>query len=196
MKAPDQFSIYILAGGKSSRMGKDKGLCLLNGKPMIEYVIGQVTPISDSVFIITANEDYRIFNKELILDVFKDKGPAGGIDTALQHAKTDFIFVVACDMPFIDFNSIIKLFNHLKNHDIAIIKNGSQIESLFGFYNKSIAPKWRDLLKNHNLKVSDYYQYFDTNFVDSVSFLSQNEKLFYNTNTPEELNKALQWKRK
>ena len=50
---------YVLAGGKSSRMGADKGLILLNDKPMIQYVIEQLKPLCKNIFIVTNNSEYK-----------------------------------------------------------------------------------------------------------------------------------------
>ena len=100
---------YILAGGKSSRMGDDKGLLLLHEKPVIQYMIDEIKKVTDDISIVTSNEKYKQFNLKIIEDTFKDKGPAAGIDAALLDAKEETIFITSCDMPFVDEKSILKL---------------------------------------------------------------------------------------
>ncbi len=78
----------ILAGGKSSRMGEDKGLVLLNGKPMIQYVIEALKGVVSDIIIISNNASYNKFGIPVYPDIIKDKGPVGGIFTGLHHSKT------------------------------------------------------------------------------------------------------------
>ena len=117
MKKPFQNTTgYILAGGKSSRMGEDKGLKLFNGIPLIQNVINQLLFAVDKVVIVSNNKDYEQFGLEVIEDALINKGPAGGIYTALQHSSTDLNFIVSCDMPYISSQAIhFMLENSSKN---------------------------------------------------------------------------------
>src|ERR1035437_7677768 len=92
---------YILAGGKSSRMGTDKGLLVFNKKTIIQHVIAQLKPVVKEVIIVSNNRDYEKFGVKVIADIIKNIGPAGGIHAALSHSNTNHNFIVSCDMPFI-----------------------------------------------------------------------------------------------
>ncbi|MBK7964140.1 MAG: NTP transferase domain-containing protein [Bacteroidetes bacterium] len=70
---------YILAGGKSSRMGTDKGLLMLKNKKIVEYVIDNFKPCVDQIFIVTSNDLYKQFDLPLVPDLLMGKGPAVGI---------------------------------------------------------------------------------------------------------------------
>ena len=85
----NNISGYILAGGKSSRMGSDKGLMLLNKKAVIQHAIEQLEKSVKNIFIISNNIEYEKFGFKLIPDLIKDIGPAGGIYTALKHTHTN-----------------------------------------------------------------------------------------------------------
>ncbi|MBK7589705.1 MAG: NTP transferase domain-containing protein [Bacteroidetes bacterium] len=83
----EALSVYLLAGGESSRMGLDKGLIELHGKPIIGYIIDAVKQLTNDITIITSNDNYKQFKLPIIEDVYKNMGPASGIDTALHDAK-------------------------------------------------------------------------------------------------------------
>lgn len=69
---------HILAGGKSSRMGADKGLLLFKGKPLIERVIEQLYPLFKTICIVSNNREYERFGLQVIEDLIKDIGPGRG----------------------------------------------------------------------------------------------------------------------
>ena len=101
----------ILAGGKSSRMGEDKGLVLLNGKPMIQYVIEALKEVVSDIIIISNNASYNKFRIPVYADLIKDKGPVGGIYTGLYHSTTELNFCISCDVPMISSDFILWLLN-------------------------------------------------------------------------------------
>jgi len=91
----------ILAGGKSSRMGQDKGLKLHDGIPFIKHIINALEPVTSNIFIITNSKEHQIFGLPCIPDIIKSQGPVGGIYTALKHTKTQQNLILSCDVPFV-----------------------------------------------------------------------------------------------
>ncbi|MBK6329677.1 MAG: molybdenum cofactor guanylyltransferase [Bacteroidetes bacterium] len=189
-------SVYLLAGGESSRMGLDKGLIELHGKPIIGYIIDAVKQLTNDITIITSNDNYKQFKLPIIEDVYKNMGPASGIDTALHDAKNEWVFITSCDMPFVDAMSIKHLVTLCQHHEITLAKNKHQIEPMFACYKKSCKDKWRSMLLQNNYKLSDFINQFDTNFVHADEFLGVNPRLFLNINTPLDLQKANTWMNK
>ena len=86
----------ILAGGKSSRMGTDKGLLLLNGKPMVKYVIDVLSKVTSKIIIIANNDEYKQFGYKVYSDLIKDKGPVGGIYTAMNYTNSNTNICISC----------------------------------------------------------------------------------------------------
>lgn len=94
-------TIAIQAGGASSRMGKDKGLMIFNGLPLVQRLVERTAALADHCMIITNQPtDYRLFPTPKVADVLPGRGALGGLYTALSAANTDFVAVIACDMPF------------------------------------------------------------------------------------------------
>src|SRR5262249_35555738 len=91
---------FVTAGGRSSRMGRDKAWLMLDGRAMIEHVVTALSPATDAVAIIANDDEY----KKLGLPVFADSkagiGPLEAIRTALANSKTERVLLVGCDMPF------------------------------------------------------------------------------------------------
>ena len=92
---------YILCGGRSSRMGQDKGLVTLQESEFISYIINTLKNITDSIVLVTENEEYSRFKLPVIKDIYAEKGPLGGIHAALQHTHESQILVLSCDIPLL-----------------------------------------------------------------------------------------------
>ncbi len=192
----ENLSIYILAGGKSSRMGTDKGLMKLGNKKVIEYILEICEHISPTIFIVTSNSEYQQFNYPLIVDEFKDAGPAGGIDAILQHTTTDNNLVISCDMPFVHVDAIQYIFDQSQNHSITIPLLNQYPEAMFGMYKKTCKNKWRELLLQQHFKMSDLIAHFNPKFVNGNLLQEKHPMLFANINSPEDLYHAEQWLKK
>lgn len=182
---------YILAGGKSSRMGTDKGLLLFEGKAMIQYVIEQMLPIFDKLVIVSNNPEYEKFGLEVIPDLIKDIGPAGGIYTALKHSETKLNFMVSCDMPFVNKEAVDFVFKNRNESQIVLLENQGKLEPLFGVYSKDCEDKWLQLIQQEKVKLQDMVLHFkfkkipvENNEIFAASF-------FKNINTKADFDNAL-----
>ncbi len=94
-------TVVIQAGGESRRMGQDKALLPFLGKPLIQRLIGRLSPLADELLVTTNRpEAYRFLGLPLFQDVIPGRGALGGLYTALHAARQPLVAVVACDMPF------------------------------------------------------------------------------------------------
>src|SRR5579862_3839386 len=103
---------FVLAGGRSRRMGRDKALLPYRGAPLIAHVAGTVEKVLDDsghVAIVGAPDRYRDLGYRVLADLFPGCGPLGGIVTALSLAESDWNLIVACDMPNLDPADLRKL---------------------------------------------------------------------------------------
>jgi molybdopterin-guanine dinucleotide biosynthesis protein A len=188
-------SIYILAGGNSSRMGQDKGLLLLDQRRIMETILDECKHITSSIYILTANEKYAAFNYPLIPDKIKHIGPAGGIDAMLQYTQTENNLIISCDMPFVTHAAMLELISLQEDHDITIPMFHDYPEAMFGLYKKRCKNKWREQIEKGIHKMSIIISHFTHNFVDGKCLEKKYPKLFTNINTPEELKQAQQWRK-
>ena len=91
----------ILAGGKSSRIGFDKGFINLNGKPFIVHIIEAMKPLVNNIIIVSDNTDYDKFGYQIVNDLIKNSGPVAGLYSGLSNSKTEYNLVLSCDVPLI-----------------------------------------------------------------------------------------------
>lgn len=182
---------YILAGGKSSRMGTDKGLLLLNGKPIVQKIIDQLQPAVDKTVIVSNNAEYEKFGLEVIADLITDVGPAGGIHAALSHTDSEQIFVVSCDMPYITTDAIQYMIEQASQSQITLPLNREKIEPLFGVYSKECLPLWQQLIEQGMIKLQEMVTHFELLKINIENNELFNDLLFLNINDKNELQKAL-----
>ncbi|SMC83581.1 molybdenum cofactor guanylyltransferase [Sporomusa malonica] len=185
---------FILSGGKSRRMGTNKSFVRLGGRPLIEIVKEKVIEIFDKTPIIITNHfaDYEYLGCDMVADIVKDKGPLGGIHAGLVSSPTPYIFVFACDMPFIEKAFVHYMLNRLGQEDILIPHNGESVEPLHAIYSKQCLGAIKAHLHEDRRCVQSFFQ--DVN----IAYVNQNEMhrlnlldcYFLNVNTVEDLQRA------
>jgi molybdopterin-guanine dinucleotide biosynthesis protein A len=189
MPEQNKITAIILAGGKSKRMKKDKGLVYFGDKMLIEHVINSVKKITDKIIIISQNPAYLQLGYPRFEDAMKDKGPLGGIYSGLVNTSTQKNLVVGCDMPFLSQNIFIGLINHCNGVDAVITEHKGKAEPLCAIYDKSCIPQIRLLLEQNQLKITDALAGLKTRVIsfDNEEWFVGNE--FANINSIEELKK-------
>ncbi|CAB5496182.1 Molybdenum cofactor guanylyltransferase (EC [Bathymodiolus thermophilus thioautotrophic gill symbiont] len=181
----------ILAGGRSSRMnGEDKGLILLNGKPMIAYVATVVKEKAGHLFI-SANrniEQYQEYGK-VITDALDDfQGPLAGILQALQSANTDYLLIFPCDAPLLNKVAVDQLLNSMRQDmDIGVADDGIRMHPTMMIVKTKLAQNLVDFLASGQRKLGLWVE--QNNFLKIN--LSAYPEIFTNLNTPEDFNKCL-----
>jgi molybdopterin-guanine dinucleotide biosynthesis protein A len=181
------FSVAVLAGGQSRRMGRDKAFLPVGGRPVVERVIERVAPLSDDVLLIAPADDlYRHLSARLVGDIYPGKGPLGGIYTALHAARYDHCLVVACDMPFLDTGLLRYLVGLAPGYDVVIPRVEGFPETLHAVYGKRcLEPIQRRLLAGQ-LKIIGFFDEVRVRYVerDDVARFDPEFHSFMNMNTP------------
>jgi len=129
----------IMAGGKSRRMGTDKRMLPVDGKPLIEYILKQLYPHFSQV-LISSNDapQYDSLGVKIIPDEVAGKGPLIGIASALRASANQTNFVIACDIPCISISFIRRILRESEDYDAVVPQTGpAQYEPLFAVYKKN-----------------------------------------------------------
>lgn len=145
----------VLPGGASSRMGKDKSLLDIRGVPLIERVIAQLKGRFREV-LISADESamFRSPGVPVIRDQKPGQGPLMGIAAALEAARTDIVFIVACDIPTIDPRVVRRLLAASRNADCVVPRRSDgRWEPLFSVWRRSALPAIRAVLSTEVRKI-------------------------------------------
>ncbi|MBI1837767.1 MAG: molybdenum cofactor guanylyltransferase [Flavobacteriia bacterium] len=161
-----KYTAIILAGGKSSRMGTDKGLVLLNGKPMVSYLIDLFQSLNIPIILVANNEFYSQFDLPVYSDIIQEKGPLSGIYTGLKASQTEKNIIVSCDIPFLSQRIIELLLKENSNNLITVVQCGGKIHPLIGVYSKEIEAFLFESLTQNKLKVRSFIHELAVKIID------------------------------
>ncbi|MCX7695472.1 MAG: molybdenum cofactor guanylyltransferase [Caloramator sp.] len=183
----------ILCGGKSSRVGFDKSKIIINNKLLIEYTAERLNTVFDDIVFITNDKTKFNTKYRVVEDVVKDCGPIGAIYTALLNSKSQYVFVVGCDMPFINLGYVKYLIGVLekKEAECLITKKGGYFEPLYSFYSIDIKERLREAIDRGSFKIMDVVKDLRALYTsdEEIERFTGNVDMFTNLNYKEDLEK-------
>ena len=189
--ATDRVTGLILAGGQGRRMGGvDKGLKLLRGKPMVQWVIERLAPQTDEL-LVNANQNidaYARFGYTVVPDEITGyAGPLAGLHRGLSAARNELVATSPCDSPFLPRDLVTRLRDALAGDDaeLAVAKTGDQAHPVFCLCRRSVLPGLTIFLESGGRKIDAWYSALR---VVEVAFDDQ-APAFSNINTADELQK-------
>ena len=184
----------ILAGGKNTRMGVNKAFLEINGTRMIDKTIDIYSRLFSEILIITNDPlPYLEFTRAAIVtDIYKGKGPLGGIYTGLLYSKNPYVFVSACDMPYLNGDFIEYLAGLTGKHDVIVPELAEGYQPLHAVYSRNCLPSIKRLLMLNKLKITGFYRDMRVLTVSEkqISPFNQDGRLFQNLNTPRDVDEA------
>lgn len=192
MKSHKNVTGLILAGGLARRMGGiDKGLVILEGRPMISYIIDALKPQVNSI-IINANRnisDYQAYGYPVVSDDISDyQGPLAGMASGLKYCETDFIATVPCDGPLLSEHYITTLLDAAlrTKSKISVGFDGVRLQPVYALIHSELLDDLIRFLDAGERKIDLWYQQHQ--FVKAD--FSTCAEMFTNINTREDLNAA------
>lgn len=180
----------ILAGGQSRRMGFNKAFIKVDGTTIIERAIGVFRKEFDQVYIVANDiQLYESLDVRVYADLIKGAGSIGGIYTALFHSPTDFVFVAACDMPFLDAASIKKITEAAKGDSDAVVPFiGGRFHPLHAAYSRKCMKPMERMIRDGKLRINDLLEGIRVRALSEKDFKGLPiEKSVENVNTKEDL---------
>jgi molybdenum cofactor guanylyltransferase len=182
----------ILAGGKSSRMGQEKGLVQLGGKRLIDIAIDNLSKVCETVLISSNGDSFNDTGFKVIEDIKPGIGPMGGLYSALLKSKTELNLVISVDMPFVNEGLLNHLIEASMGYHAAVPWSGKEhYEPLCACYVLSVLPFMKESITNGNYKLPDLFRMIKINALPMGPQLPFfHEALFMNINTTDDLNAA------
>lgn len=188
----------ILAGGKSSRMGRDKSLIKLGEKTLIEHIVKALMPKVKEIIIVTnEKEKYAFLEKvSFVTDIERNQGPLMGLISGISSIDTQWCFVTSCDMPLIDGGIIDFLWQHRYGYIITpSSKDG--FEPMVSIYSKNILPYAFDFITENKKSVNGFIAYMSSlnlvKIVDKDLLESKfGNEVFFNINEENDYKKLLE----
>ncbi|HVJ49750.1 MAG TPA: molybdenum cofactor guanylyltransferase [Desulfitobacterium sp.] len=179
----------LLAGGKSSRMGKNKAFLEVNGKPLIERNLELLKSIFTEVFISSNTPElYNCYREKVVQDRYPGSGPLGGLHACLEEVRTEYAFFVACDIPMLDPELIRFMASLTEAYECVVPQTEDGLHPLFAFYNKSCLLRIEEFLQAGHFKVIDLIPQLSVRYVQEkeLARFGDPRLLLCNVNTPEE----------
>ncbi|MCH7535256.1 MAG: molybdenum cofactor guanylyltransferase [Bacteroidetes bacterium] len=156
----------ILAGGKSLRMGEEKGLVNFEGKPMIEHAISFLEPLVSNIIISSNSDKYNYLSKLIVKDHILNCGPGAGIVAALNKSTTDVNIIVPCDMPHLNREFMEYILSKRGDFEAIVPVLKSEPEPLCVVMKKKCAISIKAELEKGVYKLSDIYRSLDVNYLE------------------------------
>ena len=176
-------TLAILAGGKSSRMNyRNKALLSYKNKTFIKHIIDAGKSFEEIIIISNNSEIYEEYGIKIVEDIYKDKGPLGGIYSALLKSKFDKVLCIACDMPLISEYTLAKIGEINLDYDVLIPMVDDRLQPLCAVYSKDIIGNIENSLINNENKLQSLIMKLNYKIIDS----ELNRLDFKNINTEDE----------
>ena len=191
----DMLGVAILAGGKSTRMGTDKGLVHLNGVALIHRIASQILVITPNIFVVTNRlDEYRKFGYPMVADVYPDIGPLGGLYTALNYDKHEYTMVLSCDMPFVNQALLLYMVDIIGEYDAVVprLSPDAKPEPLRAIYHKRCEKHMLDAITSGMRRAISFFEKIEVRYVErtEIEAIDPGARSFFNANTPEDLLEA------
>ena len=205
-----QIDAFILIGGQSSRLGSDKAFVELGGKTLSERAMDTTqAALSPNRVTLVAGNSLQLATHaiasgvEFIFDLYEGRGPIAGLHAALANARTPWIFLLACDYPFVSADLIQLLAGKISDEFGVVVPEQSdgRLQPLCAFYNVGkalplvelilerprVSPPMHEVVSDLNPLIVTFEEYAQ---------LRDADELFLNVNTHDDLDIAREIKRK
>jgi molybdopterin-guanine dinucleotide biosynthesis protein A len=188
-----QLSGFVLAGGKSTRMGQDKAAVTLNGLTLLQHALAALREVCGDVAILGKQELYGALG-QVYEDIFPGCGPLGGIHAALSNSKTQFNLIIAVDTPFLAPKFLSYLADRAIDSDAIVTtpEIDDYTQPLCTVYSLDFRSIAEQALKKGNYKIVPLFPRDRTLVIKEAELrrFAFAADMFENLNTPEDLARA------
>lgn len=185
---------FVTAGGRSSRMHRDKALLELGDRTLIERVIAALRPVTSTVAIIANDPLYEKFGLPVFSDTHQGFGPLEAIRTALANTAAPRVALAGCDMPFVTSELFAFLIDQAERYDAVVpLDKERRLEPLCAVYSTGAMSAVCRLIETGDLKTARLFDMINARFVEfeEVRHLPHSELFFENINTPQDYDRAI-----
>lgn len=187
----------VLAGGRGLRLGRSKALEVVGNRRLLDRVIERLKEVGGDIMVVTSREQLDLLTgidgSRLLVDVYPDMGPLGGIYTGLMASSCPCNIVVACDMPFLNPRLLRYLAGLCEGVDAVVPSlSPGTLEPLHAVYSKACVESIKAQLDNGNLRVDAFLGKVRVRYVggEECRVLDPQLLSFFNINRPEDLERA------
>lgn len=185
----------LLAGGKSRRMGEDKRFILVGQQTLFERSCAVLCDVFEHVCVVIAHDSPALqADVPVVRDLIPDCGSLGGLYTGLRWAKTQHIFLTACDMPFLN-PDVVRYMVRLKDQaDIVIGRWATRLQPTHAVYGRGCLPVIEEMINLHNKKIHSMIDHpaLRAHVIaeGEIRQIDHDGRSMFNVNTPSDLEQA------
>jgi molybdopterin-guanine dinucleotide biosynthesis protein A len=186
----------VLAGGKSSRLGRNKALQIIDGRSLIQRVIDSLATLSTEIIVVTAHGEaipcYSAVQIETVADIYPEKGPLGGIYSGLMSSRSSRAVAVGCDTPFLSA-SLLRYMTQVRSmYDVVVPRIKNKLEPLCAVYSESCTGPIQRLLAQDELRIDRLFGMVKVKYVgeSEVNRFDPKHLSFFNVNSHADLDRA------
>lgn len=197
MEYTSDISCIVLAGGKSTRLGRDKIVEIIGSQSLLQRVMSRLSSFNCDIILVTAKgqslPQFTDYPKlEVVADIYPGKGSLGGIYTGLTVSESFHNLVVAGDMPFLNRALLTYMMQLSVDFDVVIPRVGNEVEPLHAVYSKGCLTPIEYLFKQDNLKIIDFFPSVRVRYVEAeeIDKFDPKHLSFFNINTEKDLEMA------
>ena len=185
----------LLAGGKSRRMGEDKRHLVVGEQTLLERGLAVLQSVFCEVLVVIAQDSPPLsIDARVVRDLVPDCGSLGGLYTGLTQATTPYIFVVACDMPFLNQTVITQFTSRRGTADIVMARLADRLHPMHALYGKRCVPALEEMIRARQFKIQEVVSHSSlrVHYVTEADLLTIDPSghSFYNVNTMADLEAA------
>jgi molybdopterin-guanine dinucleotide biosynthesis protein A len=183
--------VVVLAGGQSSRLGRDKSLLNVCGQPLVARIINTLSTLSDDLVVVASDLeplDALDLPARLVRDEKQSVGALMGLYTGLKVVDHTHALVVACDMPFLNLSLLRYMLPLASGYDIVIPRMNDYLEPLHAVYGKSCLPAIQRLLDQGRRQIIAFFPEVRVRYIEEaeINRFDPQHLSFLNVNTPED----------
>ncbi len=186
----------ILAGGKSSRLGRSKALQIIEGKSLIQRVVDRLAILSTEIIVVTAHGEAipcsSAVRIKTVADIYSVKGSLVGIYSGLIASSSLRAVVVGCDMPFLSVGLLEYMTQICSTFDVVVPRIKDKLEPLCAVYSKSCLVPIQELLEQNELMITKFFSVVKVKYVeeDEINSFDPEHLSFFNINSQDDLERA------
>lgn len=185
---------FVLAGGMSQRMGADKAFVQLKGQTLLERVLETARVVTPEVMIVGERSKFKAYGS-VVEDVFRQRGPLGGIHSALAVTATELNLILAVDLPFLEPRFLTYLYQRAQETHamVTLPRAAGRWQPLCAVYQQEFGKLAEQALKSGDNKIDSLFTDIPLASIDEQEMARAgfSTNMLRNINTPEELKAAL-----
>jgi molybdenum cofactor guanylyltransferase len=198
-----EVSCVVLAGGKSSRLGRNKIFETIGHHNLLERVISRLSILESDIILVTGKDSSlpqltQYPDVKVIQDIYPGKGTLGGLYTGLATSRTYYNLVVACDMPFLNLSLLRYIMSLAEGYDVVIPRTNNILEPLHAVYARSCLATIEFLMQQNRLSILELYPMVKVKYIEAMEIerFDPQHLSFFNVNTEADLKAGIELARK